>query len=246
MAERQNIKELLYEIAKEELPDGIYVPPPSEMTLRGVDSDSDVETDLIDLFNDGVEIQQDAITLDLTGSAVEDVTTDADGNVTATITDTDTHVALQAGDGTVILGDPDGLRAGTNLALTDNNDGTATLDATARGFTTSDKQAMTTHPVALTELADGDYVDLPVRVPTGKTIEVWKWGARTDAQTTPAGLTVGLYDYDAAAYVASANTGHATGNPLASHDGAGDLALRLENTTGGTVNAGADFSATIE
>lgn len=110
----------------------------------------------------------------------------------------------------------------------------------------ADKQAMTTHPVALSELADADYIDLPFSVPEGKSVSVWKWGALTDAQTTPDGLLVGLYDYSTGTYVESQSTPHATGAPLVSSDGAGDYALRLENATGAAHNAGAEFSATIE
>lgn len=176
------------------------------------------------------------------------VTDNADGTVTlsATDTDTDTHVELRAADGTTVLAEPTALLAGDNLSLTDNDDGTATLNSTSAGFTTADKQAMTTHPVPMTELAAGDFVDFPVHVPSGKTLKVWKWGARTDDQTTPAGLTVGLYNFAGATYLASTETAHETGAPLASFDGAGDVAVRVENTTGGKVNAGADFSVTVE
>lgn len=114
------------------------------------------------------------------------------------------------------------------------------------GVSASDKQATTTHPIPMSELADTDWVDYPIRVPSGKTVNVWKWGGRTDTQSTPSGLVVGLYNYDTESYVGSANTAYATGSPLVSHDGAADLALRLENSSGGTVNAGADFSVTIE
>lgn len=177
-------------------------------------------------------------------------TRDDDGRLLLTATDTqsaDTHIELQTADGTTVLADPDALRAGDNLSATDNGDGTVTLSATDTvGMTTADKQAMSTHPVPMTELASGDYVDFPVHVPSGKTLKVWKWGARTDGQTTPNGLKVGLYDFAGATYVASAETAHTTGAPLASFDGPGDLALRLENSTGGTLNAGADFSVTVE
>jgi hypothetical protein len=160
-------------------------------------------------------------------------------------------VDAAASDSSVVEYNLKTMRAGDNLSWTVNDEGDVTLDATdtntdTKGMTTDDKQAMTTHPVPISEIPDADYVDVPVRVPQGKTLNVWKWGARTDSQTTPAGLTVGLYDYDAAAYVTSTNTAYKTGTPLASADGAGDLALRLENATGGKLNAGADFSVTIE
>jgi len=167
------------------------------------------------------------------------------GGATLDATDTDTHLAIQQDDGTTLLADPDALREGTNIALTES-EGVVTIESTAGGFTESDKQAMTTHPIPVTEIADGDYVDYPIRVPSGKTAKVWKWGARTDAQTTPNGLTVGLWDYDSASYISSESVAYATGSPRASHEGAGDLALRVENQTGGTLNVGGDFSVTIE
>ncbi len=169
----------------------------------------------------------------------------ADGTATIDVTDSDTHVAIQQDDGTTLLANPDALREGTNIALTESG-GVVTIESTATGVTTADKQAMTTHPIPVTEIADGDYVDFPMRVPEGKTAKVWKWGARTDAQTTPNGLTVGLWDFDSASYISSESVAYATGSPRASHEGAGDLALRVENQTGGTLNVGADFSATIE
>jgi hypothetical protein len=149
------------------------------------------------------------------------------------------------GDGTLVAEDLTALLAGANLSWQNNGNESATLNAEP-GYTDSDKQALSTHPVAMSELANGDYVDIPMRVPNGKTVYVWKWGCRTDNLTTPNGLTVGLYDNDAAAYILNENTPYNTGAPLASHDGAGDLSLRLENATGGTISAGADFSATIE
>lgn len=154
-------------------------------------------------------------------------------------------VAAEDSGGSTIQSPIQKLRSGSHLSWSENEDGSLTLDAEG-GASVEDKQAWSTHPVALSELADSDFVDYPIRAPDGKTINVWKWGARTFENTTPNGLLVGLYDYDAGGYVASASTAHATGDPLASADGPGDYALRLENTTGGTVDAGADFSATLE
>jgi len=152
---------------------------------------------------------------------------------------------LQDGSGNSVESAVQTLVAGSDLRWTDVGGGSATLNAQG-GMTTADKQNLTTHPIGMSELASGDWIDLPIRVPNGRTAKVWKWGTRTESQTTPSGLIVGLYDYDANAYINSASTAYSVSNPLASHAGAGDLAVRLENKTSGSLNAGADFSVTIE
>lgn len=114
------------------------------------------------------------------------------------------------------------------------------------GFGGEHKQSLVTDTVKMTQLADTDYVDIPVYIPAGKTLYIWFWGVRTDMQTTPQGLTAQLYNHGLDLVVNSANTRHDTGNPLASLDGPVDASLRVSNQTGGQLNAGGYFSATIE
>lgn len=98
----------------------------------------------------------------------------------------------------------------------------------------------------ITELADTDFADLTIPVPDGSTLEVYLWGCRTASGTTPAGLTVQLVDAGGTTQ-ASANTARSasTSSPVASlANDSGSISyyrLRLDNSTGGAVDAGAVF-----
>lgn len=119
-------------------------------------------------------------------------------------------------------------------------------DLTANGGEPVDRQANAHIPTS--EIPDTDHAEIPVHIPAGQTLEVWVWGCRDDTQSTPVGLTVELFDETGAVSVASANTAHATGAPIASLAGgtAGkDATLRLDNATGGPINAGAKFGYTV-
>jgi len=214
--------------------DGNTTPSPPGFKIGVIDEESDAVTPV-----------NRKPSVDLEAATIEDLSvlsSPSESNDAARFTDL---VDASDSTGSTIQSPLMELRLGSNLSWTENEDGSLTLD-TEDSVSVKAKQARSTHPIPISELADGDYVDYPLRVPTDKTVKVWKWGARTAAQSTPDGLTVGLYDYGAGNYVASSNTAHATGDPLASGSGAGDFALRLENTTGTTHNAGADFSATIQ
>lgn len=98
--------------------------------------------------------------------------------------------------------------------------------------------------IPMTQLADTDFVDVPIRVPDGMTLTVTKWGVRTDGQTTPAGLTVSVYDYETSATVASESTDYS--EVEVTLDGPADASLRVTNSTGAQLNAGGLFGYTIE
>lgn len=113
-----------------------------------------------------------------------------------------------------------------------------------------DPATLPTTGIGMTQLADTDYVDLPVYVPDGLTLSVYLWGARTDAQTTPSGLVVSLYDYGAGETVASSNTELLTAadvedDALTTLEGPTDASLRITNSTGGELNAGGIFGFQI-
>lgn len=114
------------------------------------------------------------------------------------------------------------------------------------GFSGEHKQSLVTDTVKITQLADTDYVDIPMYIPDGRTLYVWLWGVRTDTQTTPAGLTAQLHDHELDVIIDSANTEFEIGNPLTSLEGPADASLRVYNDTGNQLNAGGYFSATIE
>lgn len=100
------------------------------------------------------------------------------------------------------------------------------------------------HTIPMASIPDADYVSIPVYIPANTTLEVFAWGCRTDTQGTPSGLTVELYDETGGASVLSQNTARNTGNPITSLSAgstASDATLRLNNSTGGSVNAGAVF-----
>lgn len=102
--------------------------------------------------------------------------------------------------------------------------------------------------IPTSEIKDTDHAEIRVFVPAGQTIEVWSWGARTNSNTTPTGLTVELYDDAAGSSVFSENTPHNTGSPITSSSGGTGgktHTLRLDNATGGSVKAGAKFGYTI-
>lgn len=103
--------------------------------------------------------------------------------------------------------------------------------------------------ITIQTIADASNVAIPVRVPAGETMRLWVWGVRSSTQTTPAGLTAVFYDETAGAQVNAASTSYETGGPIASLDGGTtgkDATLRVNNATGGPIDAGGVFGYTIE
>lgn len=156
-----------------------------------------------------------------------------------------------------VAGNNVGLGGSTGVALGDLSNVTATGEGSGGGFNADQvdgkdeldlKQQQPNAHLPTTELADTDYAAIPIHIPANQTLDVFVWGARTDAQGTPVGLTVELYDETGAVSVLSQNTAHNTGNPIASLSAgstSSDATLRLNNGTGGTVNAGAKFAYTV-
>lgn len=109
--------------------------------------------------------------------------------------------------------------------------------------------------IAMSAIPNGDHAAIPVHIPDGKTLKVWMWGCRDETQSTPANLTVELFDETNSTSVASESTARNTGEPvndgssrveLEASGSAVDATLRLDNATGSELKAGAQFSYTVE
>lgn len=95
----------------------------------------------------------------------------------------------------------------------------------------------------ISQLDDGDSFEIPVRVPDGSTLEVYRWGAYDAADgSTPTGLDVELLDGSDTVQVAqnTANSEDASA-PVASHtNSSGSLSifkLRAKNDTGSGIDS---------
>lgn len=155
-----------------------------------------------------------------------------DGDITGSgsLSDTRTNIA---DDGTQVVTDVEEIDFATRLNVTDDGDGTVTVDY-------DDAQAVVDNPdlTGALEIAAGDSFDMPVRVPDGSTLEVFRWGAYLVADgTAPAGLTVELLDGTDTSQ-ASQNTPDASDptTPVASYaNSSGSVSvfkLRVSNATG--------------
>ena len=101
-----------------------------------------------------------------------------------------------------------------------------------------------------TTVADGDYIAIPHYLAAGETLNVYGVGARTTAQATPAGLTVGVYDVTNATEVhresTSSNRTDPWLTPLATVTGVADVELRIWNASGAAVDAGGFVAYIVE
>lgn len=98
--------------------------------------------------------------------------------------------------------------------------------------------------IKFSSIPGGDHVGIPVVIPAGKTLHVHLWGARTDTETTPSGLTVELFDETNTTSIKSENTKRTADESLATLSAGSsdiDATLRLDNATGSSQDAGAFF-----
>lgn len=101
--------------------------------------------------------------------------------------------------------------------------------------------------VPLTEIDTGNNaVGLRKQVPTGKTLKVLEAGVQNDSGNAPASLDMVVYDLTNATAIHTESTTHSEGDPLASKSGDIDVAFRVENATGSTVNASGYVLYTME
>ena len=100
--------------------------------------------------------------------------------------------------------------------------------------------------IPTTTLADTEYITTRVHVPTDRSLNLWAVGVQNAANNAPAGLTADADDETNGTTLVSENAKRSTGAPLASVDGAVDVALRARNATGGEQDASAVFEYTIE
>lgn len=142
----------------------------------------------------------------------------------------DTYPGVER-DGALLLEGAERINFGPNVAVVDDGDRTATVTAVGPR----------TVVTPMTDLADTDFLTVRVKVPSGKTLELYEAGVQADDNSVPVGLTFEL-DTESAGTVdaneASLNTDHATGSPLATVAGGKTAAFRVENDTGGAIGAG--------
>lgn len=144
-------------------------------------------------------------------------------------------------DGTTVVSDAADINFASFLSVTDDGDGTVTVDG--QDDTIQTRQAT----IPLTEIADTNTaVGLRKLIPSGKTLKVLEIGVEDDTGSAPAGLTIDVRDHTNAVDIVSQNTRHSEGSPIASKSGAIDVSFRVSNGTGGSVNASGYVLYTME
>jgi len=207
----------------------------------GTDGDiaggSSTEDTRVDVSDDGNSVATDAAGInfaDLLSAS------DPDGDGTVDVSGTDTHIAVSS-ETSEVLADIDDLNFGTEFSVSDDGDNSATV-------TTNDDVIRTRQAtIPLTEIADGNTaVGLRKQIPSGKTLRVLEVGVEDDSGAAPSGLTIEVQDLTNATTIVSQNARHAEGSPLNSKSGAIDVAFRVSNATGGSVNASGYVLYTME
>ncbi len=136
----------------------------------------------------------------------------------------------------------DDLRDGTNVYLRDPGESYRVVGSRLER-TVTEIEKLVNHPdrKQAAELGDGDSHEIPVIVPNGATLEVYRWGGYDAADlTAPAGLEVELLDGDDIVQEA-ANTvdEQDTDTPVASHENTSGsdqaFVLRCTNDTGDAI-----------
>jgi len=152
----------------------------------------------------------------------------------------DTHTGVSS-EGTTVISDTDDINFGPEFTVSDDGDSSATV-------TTTDDLVRTRQAnIPLTEIADTNTaVGLRKQVPSGKTLRILEVGVEDDTGSAPTGLTIEVQDLTNATSIVSQNTRHAEGSPIASKSGAIDVAFRVANSTGGSVNASGYVLYTME
>ena len=196
-------------------------------------TDTDTHTNVSD---DGTTTVSD--TSDINFRDLLTVTDDGDGSVTVDGTDTHTSVSDS---GTTVVSDTSDINFASFLSVTDDGDGSVTVDGSDETIRT--RQAN----IPLTEIADTNTaVGLRKLVPSGKTLRILEVGVEDDTGSAPTGLTIEVRDLTNATNIVSQNTRHNEGSPIASKSGAIDVAFRVNNGTGGSVNASGYVLYTME
>lgn len=162
-----------------------------------------------------------------------------DGDITGgSSSDTRTDVS---DDGTQVVADVEDINFGSLLSVTDDNDGTVTVDGSDETVRT--RQAT----IPLTEIADANTaVGLRKHVPSGQTLRILEVGVEDDTGSAPSGLTIEAQDLTNSTAIVSENSRHTEGSPIASKSGAIDVSFRVSNSTGGSVNASGYVLYTME
>ena len=247
-----------------------YIPSGTDGDITG-GSSSDTRVDVAD---DGTTQVTDTEEIDF-GTNVS-VTDNGDGTVTVDATDTDTHTSV-SDDGTQTVSDTSDINFRKLITVTDDGDGSVTVDgshveiqdagttiaadaaqvnATTHLSATDDGSGgadiavdlpavVVDHPERppIAELNDTQSIEIPVRVPDGSTLEVYRWGAFDASDgTAPTGLTAELLD-GGDTVQASENTANTQNrsSPIASHSNSSGSAsifkLRAYNGTGNAINS---------
>ena len=213
-----------------------YIPPGTDGDITG-GSSSDTRTDVAD---DGTTQVTDVEEIDFAANV--SVTDNGDGTVSIDATDTDTDTRTDVSDsGTTVVSDVSDINFAEFLSVTDDGDGTVTVDG--QDETVRTRQAN----IPLTEIADANTaVGLRKLVPSGKTLRILEVGVEDDTGSAPTGLTIEVRDLTNATNIVSQNTRHNEGSPIASKSGAIDVAFRVNNSTGGSINASGYVLYTME
>lgn len=202
-------------------------------------TDTDTRTDVSDAGGTVVSEVTD-IQVVASGDASVSVSDDGDGSATVDVEASDTHTGV-SDDGSEVVGDVDDIDFGAELDVADDGDGSVTVS------TVDDTVRTRQATIPLTEIADGNNaVGLRKQIPSGKTLRILEAGVEDDTGSAPAGLTIEVRDLTNGTDVVSENARHAEGSPMASEDGAIDVAFRVANATGGSVNASGYVLYTME
>lgn len=154
--------------------------------------------------------------------------------------------------GTAVI-DATGVDFGTDLDVTDNGDGTVTVDANSGDTTTTNSFPNPPSPEMVNipgvNLADGTTHGHTITLPAGYRLSVYALGAQDDTNSAPSGLTAEVFDVTNSRTVISKNQKLFTETLAAGYHGdestSYDIELRINNNTGGSVNTTGQFEVEL-
>lgn len=134
------------------------------------------------------------------------------------------------------------LRGMGDMLTLDGTDGHVDVE----GDRATNTQLAPNAHIPMTELADGEHVELRFKVAsTSQSLYLWRWGCVDENGDTPTGLSVEYWD-GLNNINHSSGTNDSSGDPLYVRTSGDQYRLVLYNGTGSTINASAFFSYTIE
>lgn len=140
-------------------------------------------------------------------------------------------------DGTTLQTNLPGIRAGSNVSWTVEDDGTATMSA---ADTTAIEKTINLPTTTLTPSETTTFIQR-YHVPDGVTFHLESIGIQDENFNAPSALYAEIKDHDTGNVLGTWTGLRKTGDPLASVDGPANIELKMNNQTGNELSPSAWF-----